>query len=233
MISIVLPTYNESENILRMIEELLRSAPAEMEIIVVDDDSPDLTWKTVESAGLPNVRAVRRVGERGLASAFSRGIKEARGEYIGWMDADLGMPPSLIPAMYRSLSDCDVAVGSRYVEGGRDERGALRVLTSRLVNGLAGVVLGRDFKDYTSGFVLARRAVLDAVPLAPSVYGEYFIGFIHNARRRGFKVREIGYHFKERTAGVSKTTSGSGGFFRKGMAYVRRIFEVRWEKSHV
>lgn len=230
MISIVLATYNESTNIRRMIEELLRAAPAQMEVIVVDDDSPDLTWQAAESLGRPEVRVVRRAGERGLASAFSRGIVEARGDFIGWMDADLGMPPSLLPALYRAVAEegFDAAVGSRYAEGGRDDRSPVRVLSSRLINTLAGALLGRDFKDYTSGFALVKRSVLDAVPLAPGVYGEYFIEFIHRARRGGFAVREIGYHFRERTAGTSKTTSGGFGFLRKGLAYVLRIFQVRF-----
>jgi glycosyltransferase involved in cell wall biosynthesis len=116
VISIVLATYNERDLIQTTIRALLKEAPEAMEIIVVDDDSPDQTWRVVESLELPNVRVIRRRRARGLASAFNRGIIESKGDYIGWMDADMCMPPSMIPEMYRKLVDegYDVAIGSRY-----------------------------------------------------------------------------------------------------------------------
>src|SRR5687767_15236101 len=119
MISITLPTYNERDTIETTIRSLLAATPVEMEIIVVDDDSPDGTWQVVQALGLPNVKVIRRRA-RGRAAAFHRGIIESRGEYIGWMDADMGMPPSLIPVMYRKVAEegYDVAFGSRYTAGG-------------------------------------------------------------------------------------------------------------------
>jgi len=95
MISIVLATFNERELIQTTIRELLKESPEEMEIVVVDDDSPDKTWLVAESLNLPNVKVIRRIGTRGLASAFNRGIIESRGQYVGWMDADMCMPPAM------------------------------------------------------------------------------------------------------------------------------------------
>src|SRR2546427_632709 len=92
MISIVLATYNERESIQTTIRALLKEAPEEMEIVVVDDDSPDQTWRVVESLDLPNVKIIRRIDTRGLASAFNPGIIESRGDYIGGMDAGMGLP---------------------------------------------------------------------------------------------------------------------------------------------
>ena len=229
MISIVLATYNERESITTTVKTLLAEAPAEMEIIVVDDDSPDSTWRVVESLGLPNVKVIRRIGTRGLASAFNRGVIESRGEFVGWMDADMSMPPAMIPKMYRMLVDqkLDVVIASRYAPGGVDDRHWLRTLSSRLINGLAGLVLGHGIRDYDSGFVLIRRSVLDSVTIIPRGYGEYFIEFIYDACRKGLRVGEIGYYFRDRTEGVSKSAPSLLRFFRTGMQYVVRIFMAR------
>jgi dolichol-phosphate mannosyltransferase len=232
VISIVLATYNERDLIQTTIRALLKEAPEAMEIIVVDDDSPDQTWRVVESLDLPNVRVIRRRRARGLASAFNRGIIESKGDYIGWMDADMCMPPSMIPEMYRKLVDegYDVAIGSRYAPGGVDDRHWLRVQASRLINGFAALVLGYGIKDYDSGFVLIRRTVLDSVTIIPRGYGEYFIEFVYNACRKGLRVVEIGYHFRDRTVGVSKSAPSLVKFFVAGMWYAVRILTARVRK---
>ena len=232
MISIVLATYNERDLIQTTIRALLKEAPEAMEVIVVDDDSPDQTWRVVESLELPNVRVIRRRRARGLASAFNRGIIESKGDFIGWMDADMCMPPSMIPEMYRKLVDegYDIAIGSRYAPGGVDDRHWLRVQASRLINGFAGLVLGYGIKDYDSGFVLIRRSVLDSVTIIPRGYGEYFIEFVYNACRKGLRVVEIGYHFHDRTVGVSKSAPSLVKFFVAGMWYGVRILTARLRK---
>ena len=232
MISIVLATYNERDSIETTVKSLLAEAPEAMEIIVVDDDSPDSTWHVVESLDLPNVKVIRRIGTRGLASAFNRGIIESRGDYVGWMDADMSMPPAMIPKMYRMLVDekYDVVIASRYAPGGVDDRHWLRTLSSRLINGLARLVLGYGIRDYDSGFVLIRRPVLDSVSIHPRGYGEYFIEFIYDACRKGLRVGEIGYYFRDRTVGVSKSAPSLLRFFRTGLQYVARIFVTRFRR---
>ena len=232
MISIVLATYNERESIETTIRALLAEAPEPMEIVVVDDESPDNTWHVVESLDLPNVKVIRRMATRGLASAFNRGIIESRGDYVGWMDADMSMPPSMIPKMYRAIVDegYDVVIASRYAPGGVDDRHWLRTLSSRLINGFARLVLGYGIKDYDSGFVLIRRAVLDSVTIIPRGYGEYFIEFIYNACRKGLRVGEIGYYFRDRTVGVSKSAPSLLRFFRTGLQYVERIVVARFRR---
>ena len=232
MISIVLATYNERESIVTTVTTLLKEAPEEMEIIVVDDDSPDRTWQVVEALALPQVKVIRRVGTRGLASAFNRGIIESRGDFVGWMDADMSMPPAMIPKMYRMLvgQGYDIVIASRYAPGGVDDRHRLRTLSSRLINGFAGVVLGHGIKDYDSGFVLIRRSVLDSVSIHPRGYGEYFIEFIYNACRKGLRVGEIGYYFRDRTVGVSKSAPSLIRFFRTGLQYVIRILVARFRR---
>ena len=229
MISIILATFNERELIQKTVTELLRLSPTEMEIIVVDDDSPDRTWSVAAALELPNVKVIRRLGTRGLASAFNRGIIESRGEFVGWMDADMCMPPSVIPDMYRMLVDegYDIVIGSRYATGGVDDRRPIRTLASRLINGFARVVLGYGIRDYDSGFVLLRRSVFDRVTIHPRGYGEYFIEFIYNACRKGLKVGELGYYFRDRDEGLSKSFPNVWGFLRTGMHYALRIVLAR------
>ena len=184
-VSIVLATYNERENIVDTIQSIFEHVKDPVEVIVVDDDSADQTWQLVESLGDPRVVVIRRVDTRGLASAFNRGIIESRGEIVGWMDADMCMPPSMLPAMVDKLNEHDIVVGSRYAPGGKDDRAPLRVISSRLINGLAGLVLGYGIKDYDSGFVVLRRTVFNKVSIIPTGYGAYFMEFLYTCRKKG------------------------------------------------
>ena len=198
-----------------------------MEVIVVDDDSADQTWQLVESLGDPRVVVIRRVDTRGLASAFNRGIIESRGEIVGWMDVDMCMPPSMLPAMVDKLNEHDIVVGSRYAQGGKDDRAALRVISSRLINGLAGLVLGYGIKDYDSGFVVLRRTVFNKVSIIPTGYGAYFMEFLYTCRKKGLTVYEMPYVFRDRAKGISKSAPSIFKFFKTGMQYVIRIFTAR------
>lgn len=230
LVSIILATYNESENIKEMIAAILSYLPDPVEVIVVDDNSPDRTWQIAGDMDDRRVKVIRRTKARGLASAINRGIIESRGEFLGWMDADMCHPPELLPKMLSQLSACDVVIGSRYVPGGKDERSASRVLTSRLINRLASSVLDYGIQDYDSGFILMRRAVLDAVSMIPSGYGAYFIEFIYACCRKGLKVVEIPYTFTERTRGVSKSNVNLFQFGFAGLGYITRILKSRFTK---
>jgi len=226
-VSIVLATFNERENILDTIGAICEHLGDSAEVIVVDDDSPDGTWRVAKDLGDPRVKVIRRVGTRGLASAFNRGILESRGEVVGWMDADMCMPPAMLPGMVALLSEYDVVVGSRYVPGGKDDRAPLRVLASRWINALASQVLGYGIRDYDSGFVVLRRCVFDKVSLIPTGYGAYFMEFLYTCRRKGLTVKEVPYVFRDRQKGISKSAPSLWRFFRTGLQYVTRIFVAR------
>jgi dolichol-phosphate mannosyltransferase len=231
LVSIILATYNESENIREMIAAILVQVPEPVEVIVVDDDSPDQTWRIASELNDPRIKVIRRVNTRGLASAINRGIIESQGDFIGWMDADLCHPPSLLPTMLEKLGECDVVIGSRYVPGGRDDRDPGRVLTSRFINRMANLVLGHGIRDYDSGFILMHRTVLNSVSLTPSGYGAYFIEFIYACCRKGLRVAEIPYTFTERTRGVSKSNMNLIQFALAGAGYMTRIIQTRF--SHL
>lgn len=230
MISIILATYNEKEHIESMIRDLFRHTPEEMEIIVVDDNSPDGTADIVRGLRNPRVKLIKRTKMRGLASAFNRGIIESQGEYVGWMDADMCMPASMIPKMYAEIINerCDAVIGSRYAVGGKDDRSLLRAVSSRFINNMAGIFLGYGIKDYDSGFILLKRSVFDAVAIIPTGYGEYFMEFIYNICRAGFKVGEIGYYFRDRAEGKSKSFPNIFSFARIGLNYILRIISARF-----
>ncbi|MDA8406376.1 MAG: glycosyltransferase [Deltaproteobacteria bacterium] len=229
-VSIVLATYNERENILDTISSIFEHVKDPVEVIVVDDDSSDMTWKLVEDHKDPRVKLIRRVDTRGLASAFNRGIIESRGSLVGWMDADMCMPPSLLPAMIAKLDEYDIVVGSRYAPGGIDDRAFLRVASSRFINGLATKVLGYSIKDYDSGFVVLKRTVFDKVSIIPTGYGAYFMEFLYTCRKKGLTVYEIPYVFRDRAKGISKSAPSILKFFRTGLQYVIRIFTARLRK---
>lgn len=226
-VSIVLATFNERENIVDTIQSIFRHLGDSAEVIVVDDDSPDQTWRLAENLGYPRVKVIRRVGTRGLASAFNRGILESRGAVVGWMDADMCMPPDMLPGMVALLEEYDVVVGSRYAPGGKDDRVWLRVLASRLINGLAAAVLGYGIRDYDSGFIVLRRGVFDKVSLIPTGYGAYFMEFLYTCRRKGLTVHEVPYTFRDRQKGISKSAPSLWRFCSTGLQYVTRIAIAR------
>ncbi len=226
-VSIILATYNERENILNTIHAVFHHLGDDVEIIVVDDDSPDQTWRLVDDLNDLRVVLIRRVSTRGLASAFNRGIIESRGRVVGWMDSDMCMPPDLLPAMVDKLRFYDICVGSRYAPGGRDDRTKLRVLCSRLINRLARMVLGGGIRDYDSGFVVLRRTVFDKVSIIPTGYGAYFMEFLYTCRRKGLTIYEMPYRFTDRAHGTSKSAPGLFRFLFTGVGYVTRIFMAR------
>ena len=227
LVTIILPSYNERENILTTVEAVLKAVGDPVEVLVVDDDSPDHTWELVEQLGDARVRVIRRRGVRGLASAVNRGLIDARGELIGWMDVDHSMPAELLSEMVRRTREFPVVIGSRYAAGGGDARPRLRVMTSRWVNGFASIVLGGGVKDYDSGFIVVRREVFDRVTLLPVGYGAYFIDFIYHCRKRGLEVLELPYTLVDRTLGTSKSMPSLWRFFLQGLGYIVTIFQAR------
>ena len=230
-VSVILPTYNERDNIGPLIAAVLRSCHRwPTDVLVVDDDSPDATWQVVQEMAERDrrVRLLRRVGERGLTSAISAGIRAARGDVVVWMDCDFSMPPEHIPALVAALADdgYDVAVGSRYVAGGQDVgHGLMARLFSRTINLFAALLLGFGVRDYTSGFIAARRALFDEMDLRGD-YGEYCIDLLARAQRSGYRVCEVGYICGERQSGESKTGTNVLDYLRRGWKYVVTVLRL-------
>jgi dolichol-phosphate mannosyltransferase len=229
--TVILPTYNERAVIVGVVREILAAVP-DGEVLVVDDDSPDRTWETVEEAfrGDGRARVLRRIGRRGLPSALAEGVEASRGDVVVWLDADGSMPAEVIPRLVTAARDADVAVASRYAPGGEDARDSrLRILASRAINLFGSACLGGPVRDWTSGFVAARRGALTRVPLRTHyVYGEYCIDFLYRACRTRLRVVEVPYRNVERRAGETKTSPHIRRFLALGLRYAAVIVGLRW-----
>ena len=243
-VSVLMPTFNEAGNIQDLIRETVRclsqSGIVQYEVIVVDDDSPDLTWSLAEATpGVESdrVRVIRRRSNPGLTASLRDGIRAARHEVIAWMDCDFSHPPEKIPQMIYMLEQgYDVAVNSRYTVGAGEDRGgkggALQLFLSRLLNWGVRFMLKPSFSDYTSGFVAARRKVLEDYPLRGD-YGEYFIDFIYRVlRSRKYRVCELPYVAPPRRSGESKTGTSLAQYLGRGRKYLWTVVRLRlWPGS--
>ena len=211
-VSIVLPTYDERENI----GPLLSGIHAELqcmwsyEVIVVDDGSPDGTADVVRSAAAeyPSIRLVERPRKLGLGSAVAAGFSIATGDYWVMMDADLSHRPQDLPILLEALANADIVVGSRYIPGGATQGWPLqRRLMSRAAGMLAQQALGLDIRDATSGFAAFRRETVE--PLLPSLQPEGFKLLLEIVvRATQARVTEAPITFVERRHGKSKLSTG-------------------------
>jgi dolichol-phosphate mannosyltransferase len=236
MVSIILPTYNERENIAPLVSRLHDAMRWPCELLVVDDSSPDGTAEEVRrlSSELPNLRLILRESDRGLTRSIQRGIDDSVGEIIVWMDCDLSMPPERAADLVSMVIEggADAAVGSRFAAGGAAESGErdpwlvrLQKALSRRMNLLISAMAGGDLHDWTSGFIAVRAPLVKAVRLRGE-YGEYFIRLMSDLLRGGARIVELPYRFAPREKGESKSARGLLDFIRKGARYLRATIGV-------
>jgi dolichol-phosphate mannosyltransferase len=217
MISIVLGTYNESDNISKLIpilEAILESQRVEGEIVVVDDNSPDGTGKLVTEFGSKygNIRLFTRPGKMGPGSAHWEGYKHARGEIIIGMDTDFSHDPNDIPRFIMKINEgYDLVLASRYIPGGsyqvRSFQTFKKSLASRVGNFLVRLLSRVPVHDFTTSYRAMRRGVVDEV-VTLTVGNSFFMEFIVKAYRGGFRITEIPIVFKDRVSGKSKLKLG-------------------------
>ncbi|HUV52457.1 MAG TPA: polyprenol monophosphomannose synthase, partial [Dehalococcoidia bacterium] len=175
-LSLIVPTYNESENIKTLVERVHKSlSDYNYELIVVDDNSPDGTAELAKSLSSKYpVRVIVRTNERGLASAVVAGFKQAKGDILGVIDADLQHPPEFVPNLIKGVKEgADVAIASRYIKGGAIEGWTLKRKIISLGAKLPANVLltaARKIKDPLSGFFLFRKQVIEGTELSPTGY---------------------------------------------------------------
>jgi len=227
-ISIILCTYNEADYIENTISKLQKTIN-NLEIIVVDDDSKDDTRVKIKNyPDLKNVKLIHRKKTRGLASAFLTGLISSNGDYVGWIDTNMSELVIRFIEMSDLLnSEYDIVILSRYVEGGGDNRVFFRSFCSKFFNLICRLLLGSKIKDYTSGIFLMKKKVLDEVTFLSYGHGEFFIEFIENAHRKGFKIKEIPYvQIKDDEPGSSKTAGNYMNFFYLGAVYFIRILKT-------
>jgi len=232
-VSVILPVINEKDNIIPLINATQSALKGhKIEIIIVDDNSPDGTWNIVKVRQKkdPQVSLINRVDRTGLTSALWEGIEYSSGQIVVWMDADFSTPPEKIPELVMEVErGSDIAVGSRYVDGGKDNRGPehrFHVFLSRTICRLSSLLLDSRFKDYTSGFIAIRRKVLMKLGLRGD-YGEYFIDLMYRAIVSGYSFKEVPYICIPRVHGKSKTATSIPGFIRRGWKYLWTLARLR------
>lgn len=210
---IILPTYNEAENIRPLIGGILETAPG-ADVLVVDDASPDGTSELVAAlgAGEPRVHLLKRAGKKGRGLAGIDGFRHgltAGYDVLVEMDADFSHPPVFLPALIEGTKRADLVVGSRRVRGAAtEERGRMRAAVSLLASRLIRLILRTGVQDGSSGYRAFRRSTLEKVDWdrmissGPSIVEE----LLYECTRRGAGVREIPIRFANRRAGRSKLT---------------------------
>jgi len=214
--TVVVPTYNEAENVQPMVEALLALGLPRLEVLVVDDDSPDGTGRHADRLAdrhRGQVHVLHRKGQPGLGRAYLDGFRWALGhgaETVVQMDCDFSHAPSDVPRLLAHLPEHDVVVGSRYTEGGQidEEWEPGRGFLSWWANLYARTILGSAVSDFTAGFKAWRRETLEAIDLnAIRSQGYVFqIEMAYVAERLGFRILEIPIYFEDRRIGASKMT---------------------------
>lgn len=214
-LSIVLPTYNESQNIIKMLDSIAQTlspySAAGAEIIVVDDNSPDGTAeiasiyaKNISNNKKLHVQVIRREGKFGLSSAIVAGLQSATGDMLVVMDGDFSHPPQVIPSIIDALQDssCDIVVASRYVKGGSIIGWPFkRRLMSKGATKIAQYGLGIEVKDPVSGFFAFRRHIIRGIKFDAIGYKMLLEILV---KTKGARVKEVPYTFINRRIGTSK-----------------------------
>jgi dolichol-phosphate mannosyltransferase len=212
--TIIVPTYNEAENLEKLVAAVLALPLPDLNMLIVDDNSPDGTGEMAEKLGVQydgRVKVLHRAGKLGLGTAYIEGFKfciKDGAEAIGQMDADFSHPIEKIVELAETLESCDVVIGSRYVPGGSlDERWPIwRKALSRFGNFYARTILGLPSQDVTGGFRLWRRETLQGMPLDRVRSNGYVFQVEMNyiASRLGYTFKEIPIYFQDRRFGTSK-----------------------------
>ena len=240
-ITIILPTYNEAENLPKLVSALFL-LPLELDVLVVDDNSPDGTGQIAEDLSKKHkghVHVLHRAGKLGLRSAYLEGFEKAfetGADAVVQMDADFSHDPAVLTEMARRIESCDVVIGSRYVKGGSLARRwpLWRKALSAFGNNYARTILGFPLHDVTTGFRMWRREALREMPLDRIRSSGYIflVEMAYIAYLMGYKITEVPIHFSDRRWGKSKMS------FKIQMEAAVRVWDVKWHyrdlrgKSH-
>ena len=232
-LTVIIPTYNEAENLPKLVSVLFALPVQGLKILVVDDNSPDGTGELAEElvrASAGRMAVLHRAGKLGLGSAYIQGFRsalEAGAEAIGQMDADFSHPPEKIPVILEALNTCDIAIGSRYVPGGSVDVDwpAWRKGLSAFANFYARTILSMPLRDVTGGFRFYRREALGAMPLDRIRTNGYAfqVETAYVAYLLGFTFKEIPIYFADRRWGTSKMS------FSIQREAARRVWQMLYE----
>ena len=228
--SIILPTYNEKDNIVELIQAIFATLEPDglnFEVVVVDDNSPDGTAAAIRQNfdGEKRVKLFVRSRERGLATALRYGIERAAGEILVFMDTDFNHDPAIIPQMIKFLEYYDIIIGSRFVmAGGMEDR--FRQFSSLVYNYGIRLLFGTPVHDNLSGFFSIDREKLTSMDLDQIYYGygDYFIRLLMVAHKREYRMLEIPVFYRLRLHGHSKTQ-----FLSTFIQYTQALLTLRFK----
>lgn len=236
---IIIPTYNEAENLEQLVTALRSLAIPDLGILVVDDDSPDGTGRIADELARTSDGVLRvlhrRQRKRGYGPSLVDGIREALSlgaEYIAHMDADFSHQPRYLPALLAAAEDADLVIGSRYVPGGSvaENWHFLRLALSKFANQFyVRLFLRLPIQDATGGFRIYRRAVIEAIDLQSIRSNGYSFQLetAYRCYRRGFRLYEVPIHFPDRARGKSKMN------WRIALEAALRVLLLRWQSRNL
>jgi len=228
-VSVVLPTYNERDHIIDLLERImgvLNERACHYQIVVVDDNSPDGTAQVIRDRfGSDDViKLVCRNGQRGLATAVRRGVEESSGDVVILMDADCSHSPEDLPAFLDSVESYDLINGSRYLSGGGFQGHRRARYSSLMINWFLRIMLRLQTTDNTSGFLAIRRSLLERLSFDWIFhgYGDFHFRLLLDVARFSGTVFEVPVIHRLRQSGRAKTR-----LFRDGWGYVRSAVRIR------
>lgn len=209
---VIIPTFNEKDNIVKVLDAVRELNIPGLEILIIDDNSPDGTAVIVKDymKHYPQVTLMEREGKMGLGTAYIAGFQyaiEKRYDFIFEMDADLSHDPKVIPAFLQAIKEADLVIGSRYLTGVNVINWPLlRLFISVMASKYTRFITGMPVKDCTSGYKCFRRTVLESIPFDEVSSNGYSFQIEMNfkAWKRGFRLKEIPIIFHDRTVGLSK-----------------------------
>jgi dolichol-phosphate mannosyltransferase len=230
--AIVIPTYNESDNIESLVEAIM-ALGEERRVIIVDDNSPDGTGELAEDLARERsaVHVLHRPAKLGLGTAYIAGFKRAftlGAERIMTMDADFSHHPRYIPRLLARSQTHDLVIGSRYVDGGGTLHcGLRRQVLSRTANTVARIVLGLRAHDCTAGFRCYRRQVLESIGL-DHIFSDgysFLVEMLYKCQQQGYRIAEVPIIFEDRRKGASKISR------QEIFKAMYTVFRLRWKKD--
>lgn len=219
--SAISPCHNEAKNIPGLVQGLmqqLKKTGKSFEIIIVNDNSTDNSEKVLEELKkkFKELKPLNRHSNPGVGNALKEGFSNAKGKYLITLDGDLSHDPEDLPKLLEGIKDCDLVAGSRLIEKGKADMPLSRKIISKTFNFMFRKVLGIKIRDFTSGYRVIRKKLLEEIsPLESKGFG-IFIEIPIKASRKKFKFKEVPIYYKKRFAGESNL-----GYFRQGPEYVK------------
>lgn len=232
--TVILPTFNEADNLPKLVPALFAQNIADLHLLIVDDLSPDGTGEIADQLATQypgRIEVLHREGAPGLGRAYVAGFNHVLGsanppDAIGQMDSDFSHPPERLPEMLAKLQYCDLVVGSRYIPGGGvdQEWPIWRKALSRFANFYARTILNLPLQDATGGYRLWRREMLQRIPYQQVVSNGYvfLVEIAHLARKHGCRFGEVPIYFADRRWGQSKMRFGLQ------LEAALRVWQVKW-----